>query len=66
MARLGCGGGRDGAHRSTRSCVKFHGADGARVVEKEEEAGIVPRGLDIKFHGRMARAGGWEDDFRWW
>ena len=50
MARLGCGGGGDGAHRSTRSCIKFHGEDGARK-EEEEEAGIVPRGLDTKFHG---------------
>ena len=38
-------------------CVKFHGADGARVVEKEEEAGIVPRGLDIKFHGADGTGG---------
>ena len=60
MARLGCGGGGDGAHRSTRSCVKFHGADGARVEEKEE-VGIVPRGLDIKFNeadGTGGRMGG--------
>ena len=52
MARLGCGGGGDGAHRSTRSCIKFHGAE-----EKEEEAGIVPRGLDTKFHGADVEEG---------
>ena len=57
MARLGCGGGGDGAHRFPRSCVKFHGMDGAREVEKEEEAGIVPRGLDIKFHGADGTGG---------
>ena len=27
------------------------------VVEKEEEAGIVPRGLDIKFHGADVEGG---------
>ena len=27
------------------------------VVEKEEEAGIVPRGLDIKFHGADGTGG---------
>ena len=58
MARLGCGGGGDGAHRSTRSCIKFHGEDGARKEEEEEEeAGIVPRGLDTKFHGADVEEG---------
>ena len=57
MARLGCGGGGDGAHRSTRSCIKFHGEDGARKEEKEEEEGIVPRGLDTKFHGADVEEG---------
>ena len=35
MARLGCGGGGDGAHRSTRSCVKFHGSDGAGWLRRK-------------------------------
>ena len=57
MVRLGCEGGGDGDHRSTRSFIRFHGVDGARMMEKEEEASIVPRGLDIKFHGADGTGG---------
>ena len=65
MVRLGCGGGGDGDHRSTRSFIKFHGADGARMREKEEEVNIVPRGLDIKFHGADGADARMEEDGRW-
>ena len=57
MVRLGCGGGGGGVHRSTRSFIKFHGADDARMREKEEDVSIVPRGLDIKFHGADGTGG---------
>ena len=62
MVRLVCGGRGDGEYRSTRSFIKFHGADGVRMREREEEVNIVPRGLDIKFHGADGtgrRMGGW-------
>ena len=62
MVKLGRRGRGDGEHRSTRSFIQFHGADGVRMREREEEVNIVPRGLDIKFHGAdgtSGRTGGW-------
>ena len=63
MVRLGCEGGRGGEHRSARSFIEFHGADGAGMRRREEAANIVPQGLVIRFHGadgaEMRMGGGW-------
>ena len=63
MMRLGCKGGGGGEHRSTRSFIEFHGADGAGMRRREEAANIVPQGLVIRFHGadgaEMRMGGGW-------
>ena len=62
MARLGCGGGGDGAHRSTRSCIKFHGADGVRRRRRRRRRASFHEVLIQSSTGRMSRKGGWEDD----
>ena len=62
MVRQECEGGGGGKHRSARSFIEFHGADGAGM-RREEAANIVPRGLVIKFHGAdgadTRMGGGW-------